>query len=226
MARFLRLSLALAVAGILLASSVPANVPDATLSVVPDKLTIFPDGGGPYLYPGGLQWNEMTIKGALGNVAGASVDIIFDLDAVLVWCAGQTHPIINKNADVNGFVFFEIHGGGCAETGRTAGGLYPARILADGILMRRVIVNSPDVVDVGGVMATDTPAWNPYLAGDAIVRVLGNDAVWHTTHFVNNNVEPCTKFDQLKSITDIVDGVDATVFTPFIVANAFCTPDA
>jgi hypothetical protein len=214
MARFFRLSLLLAVAGIMATAAV-ADVPDAVFSDVPDKLTIFPAFQA---YPGVSNWNEMTIKSNLGvPVAGAQIDIIFDEADLFCWCNGQAQPTITANANGSGYAYFEIYGGGCADISRTAGGEYPARILADGILMRRVQVNSPDVVDEFGVLATD--GWAP----GGTCQVKGNDASWHTPGFINNLVEPCTKVDQTKAITDPVDGTDASILTPFIIANSNCT---
>jgi hypothetical protein len=213
MARFFRLSLLLVVAG-MMASTAVANVPDPIFSDLPDKITVFP---ALETYPGPREWNEMTIKGNLGvGVAGANIDIVFeDAAALLCWCNGQAQPVVNGTADGSGYAYFEIYAGGCLEADLPD--VNPVRIVADGITMRRVTVNSPDVVDDAGVLAAD--GWAP--GGTCIVK--GNDGVYHTPNIVNNSVDACSKFDQDTAVTDIVNSTDAVILTPFVVNNSSCT---
>lgn len=187
-------------------------VPDYSLSTFPDQITLIP---AYHEYPGDRRWNEMLIRnGCSLPVDNAHVDVIFDEAALLCWCVGQAQPVVTGYTDTEGRVAFDLFGGGCIPESDDHPS--PARILVDGILGRRVSVNSPDVVDDQGLTALE--GWNP----QGTCGVKGNDGVWHTTAIINNLVEPCSNFDQTKSRFDPVTGVDASILTPFIVDNSSC----
>ena len=80
MNRFFRVS-ALAAAVLALAVPAVANIPDATLSVVPTFVTVAPDGGGSVVNV------TVQVNGALGGVGGAYVTLEFseDATALIAW---------------------------------------------------------------------------------------------------------------------------------------------
>jgi hypothetical protein len=208
MARFFRLSMLLAAVGIFAATAAVANIPSPELSDVPRYLTITPDASFGY---------TVTVNGPQGPVNGAGVELRVSIfaDPLVCWCAGQAHPSITGVTNVNGQVTFNVAGGGCIMPG--ALGEVVCDVLADGILLGQVGINSPDAVNGAGFLNTDDD-----FTFDASCAVSLADAVFHTTPIAGGLAEPCTKFTDLNNPFVVV--TDAVTVTPYIVNGVSCTP--
>lgn len=195
MTRFFRVS-AIAAAALALAVPAVANIPDPGLSVVPDFITIAPNGGGVTLSI------EVQVNGALGGVDGAFVEIEFSelATSFIAWSdpvpGGASVPTqlcptrkYVAAADVTGKAVFHIAGGGCLKEPDFSGAPYIARVTADNILLAEVEVNSPDVVDAAGQLATDLE--DPVCDGGSMAVGLA-DAVFHAAFFKSGNYEKCS----------------------------------
>jgi len=195
MTRFFRVS-AIAAAALALAVPAMANIPDPGLSVVPHFITIAPNGGGATLKI------EVQVNGALGGVDGAIVEIEFgeEATALIAWSnpvpGGASVPTqicptrkYVAAADVTGKATFHIAGGGCIKEPDFTGASFIARVTADNILLAEVEVNSPDVVDAAGQLATDLDA--PVCDG-GLMSVGLADAVFHASFFKTGNYEKCS----------------------------------
>jgi hypothetical protein len=218
MARFFRVSL-LVVAAMAVATGAFANIPIADLSTVPDVLTITPDGSFEIV---------ITIQGAQGPVVGSFVEIEFSPEATsLVAWTTPTPPganvaitgpgggyLFSDNTDANGEVRFKLAGGGCVAQKNTAEPVTPyiAQVRADDFVMNECSVNSPDAVDISGVLPEDLLYSICSSAG--ITEVGLSDALFHTPPIKQALVEICTKF---QAPYDGPVGLgDAGVVTPYV----------
>lgn len=208
MARFLRLSLVLAAAGIFAATAAVANIPSPELSDVPDFMTITPDGSFGY---------TVTVNGSQGPVNGALVQLRVTgfADPLVCWCAGQVHPSITGVTNPSGQVTFFVAGGGCVDPSRL--GEVVVDVLADGVPLDQVGINSPDAVNSDGLLNTDDD-----FVFDALCVVGLADAVFHTNPIANGLQEVCTKFTA--PYNGFVGVADATFVTDYILNGASCTP--
>lgn len=222
MNRFFRVS-ALAAAVLALAVPAVANIPDATLSLVPTFVTIAPDGGGAVVNV------TVQVNGALGGVDGAFVTIEFSADAtaLIAWSdpvpggadvPTQTCPtrIYAKAANASGTAVFHIAGGGCVVEPAFVGNPYIAEIKADNILLAQREVNSPDVVDGTGRLPTDAPIGPVCNVG--IMQVGLADAVFHSPFFKSGNYEKCSDLSAPYGTT--IEVGDAVIGTVYIKSGA------
>jgi hypothetical protein len=208
MARFFRMSMLLAAVGVFAATAAVANIPSPELSDVPGYLTITPDASFGY---------TVTVNGPQGPVNGAGVEIRVSAfaDPLVCWCAGQAHPSITGVTDTNGQATFNVAGGGCITPG--ALGEVVCDVLADGILLGQVGINSPDAVNQSGLLNTDDA-----FTFDANCAVGLADAVFHTGPISGGLAEPCSKFTA--PYNGFVGVADAAFVTDYIVNGASCTP--
>lgn len=224
MTRFFRVS-AIAAAALALAVPAMANIPDPGLSAVPDFITIAPNGGGATLSI------EVQVNGALGGVDGAIVEIEFGAEATALIAWSDPVPVVPgygasipvqvcptrkyvAAADVTGKAVFHIAGGGCIKEPDFTGASFIARVSADNILLAEVEVNSPDVVDQAGQLATDIPG--PVCdAGGMSVGLA--DAVYHAAFFKSGNYEKCSDLGFPYGGTTGLE--DATIGSVFIKAG-------
>ncbi|NNF06874.1 MAG: hypothetical protein HKN21_08940 [Candidatus Eisenbacteria bacterium] len=208
MARFFRISLVLAIVGMFAATAAMANIPDPALSNCPAFLTITPDGSFTY---------TVTVNGATGPVNGSLVEIRVSAqaDPVVCWCVGQVHPSITAVTNASGEADFNIAGGGCVSAAGLGGGAVVAQVLADGIELCQIEINSPDAVDSGGFLPTD----DDYV-GDANCVVGLADAVFHTGPIAGGTAEVCSNFTD--PYDDTVALGDAVIVTPYIVNGTSC----
>ncbi len=229
MNRFFRVS-ALAAAVLALAVPAVANIPDATLSVVPTFVTVAPDGGGAVVNV------TVQVNGALGGVGGAYVTIEFseDATALIAWSDPvpggadipiQTCPtrIYAKAADGLGTAVFQIAGGGCVVEPAFVGTLYVSEIKADDIVLAQREVNSPDAVNGSGYLPTDDDPGNP---GNPIGPVCTSggmsvslaDAVFHAPAIKSGTYSKCS--DLSAPYGGSIDLGDAGVITVYIKSGA------
>ena len=197
--------LALATAlGVLSAGLCFANIPDPSLSDVPNVVGS-PQGTLPY---------TVTVVGSQGPVDTALVEIVFDAaaDALVCWCTGQAHPVISGVTNAAGQVTFFIEAGGCVDPARLGGTV--ADVYANGILLDSVGLVDPDAVDGAGNLPTDAG----YSSGGSCVVGL-SDATFHTGPISSGVYEFCTDIDSDSS----VGLADAVVLTGPISAGESCT---
>ena len=214
MARFFRMSLLLAAAGLFVATAAFANIPDPLLSDVPGTITVTGDGSFAY---------TVVVRGPQGPVASANVEVRFGAEATLVvpFCTGQATQL-SATANGAGSASFFVAGGGCVsedawDADLDLGGIAICQVFADGILLGQIDVNSPDAVDGAGLLATDAPNFDPL--GNTIVNI--SDAVVHTGPIVNQLDEFCSNFTE--PFDDAVGIGDATIVTPYILGAVGCT---
>jgi hypothetical protein len=218
MDRFLRRVVALAAMGVVVASIASANVPQPGLSNVPQCLGISPNGALAY---------RATIIGQGGPIVGSSVEVRFNIpgDTLVCWCATVPGPRPRSffaTANGVGVATFNITAGGCIEY------LLPAipgpqdlagEIFADNTKMEEFGTVSPDAVDGGGLLPTNTsPLWNP--AGSCATGLA--DAVQHTGPLSTSAYEWCTDMN----CDNVVGLSDASILTPFLAGAATCAGDA
>lgn len=204
MGRSSRLLLAAAVA-LVLPASVFAGIPDPALSTVPNILTS-PDGTLEYV---------VTVVGAEGPIDQANVEIVAstEVDGLLCWCVGQTHPTIQAFSNVNGEASFFIAAGGCVDPAVVT--TPPAaEVFANGIKIGEPGWVSPDVTDNSGNKPTDV-GYNP--AGSCEVTV--GDAVYLTGPIANATYDFCADLNT----TGDVSLADALLATGPIANGASCT---
>jgi len=229
MSRLIRLSfVALLAMG---ASQASANIPNPTLSSVPDAITLSPGtrfSGNPI---GGY---TVHVEGPLGPVSGSfiEVEVSPDADALLSWCIGNTkpapgfptqvHPLLTGFTDANGNLSFQYYGGGCLAPADFVGGTFIAQVRADGIVLDEPFINSPDAVDTMGKKATDgTPQRRCDVVNlIRITQVSLSDAVFHSRPIKIGLREPCTKFTP--PFNAIVGISDAAFLTPYIKLGRKC----
>jgi len=222
MARFFRLTV---LVGLAAALAVPAfaNIPDAGLSTVPGNLVLYQRSD--VIVPPNTSIS-VNIQGAQGPVNGANVEIRVSAfaDPLACWCVSngfagdaaalpQAHPIVSGTTDILGNVSFTILGGGCVDPARL--GEVVADVLADGIPMAQIGMNSPDAVNGSG----DLPTEDGYVA-PAVCETALSDGVFHTGPIANALPEFCTDLDG----DGAVGGPDAVLLTPSITNAASCTP--
>jgi hypothetical protein len=206
MTRFLRAGLIAAAALAIVSTGALANIPSAELSVVPDFITITPDGN----YPVAIE-----VNGQLGPVVGAVVTIQFSPDAtrLIAWadplqngdapshleCVAEPYRTYTSVTDGFGVAYFQIAGGGCIETAPYAdanGTLYITHIEADHVPLKESQVNSPDVVNSVGHKCTYTQI-NPdgeNTCEGGISQVSANDGAYHAPQFKNAEVDLCSDY--------------------------------
>lgn len=224
MTRFFRVS-AIAAAALALAVPATANIPDAGLSVVPDFITIAPNGGGATIKI------EIQVNGALGGVDGAIVELEFGAEAtaLIAWSdptpGGASIPTqicptrkFVAAADVTGKATFNIAGGGCIKEPDYTGASDIVTVKADNILLAVCEVNSPDVVDQAGQLATDLDA--PVCDGGGMSVGL-SDAVYHAAFFKSGTYEKCSDLGFPYGGTTGLE--DATIGSVFIKAGTSAT---
>jgi hypothetical protein len=226
MTRFLRAGLIAAAALAIVSTGAMANIPSAELSVIPDFVTITPDGNFDVV---------LVINGQLGPVAGAVVTIQFSPDAtrLVAWsdpvqlgdapshleCTAEPYRTYTSVADGNGEAHFHIAGGACIETAPYAaalGTLYITHIEADHVPMKESQVNSPDVVNGSGKKCTYTQVnpngENTCEAGGSVVSA--NDGSYHAPQFKNGLVDVCSDFTA--PYGDGGSGADASIAADYI----------
>lgn len=206
MTRFLRAGLIAAAALAIVSTGAMANIPDASLSIVPTFITITPDGNFPVV---------IKVNGQLGPVAGAVVTIEFSPDAtrLIAWadplqngdapshleCAAEPYRTYTAVANGLGEATFQIAGGGCIESAAYAnanGTLFITHIEADHVPLGESQVNSPDVVNSVGHKCTYTQnnpnGENLCEAGTSVVSP--NDGSYHAPQFKNGAVDLCSDY--------------------------------
>lgn len=214
MARFFRMTLLLAAAGLFATTAAFANIPDPNLSDVPGTVTITGDGSFGY---------TVIVRGPQGGVASANVELRFTATAgvFIPFCTGQSITL-SATADGNGQATFFVAGGGCMpqdawDNDLDLAGIAIGQVFADGIELARIDVNSPDVVDNGGFLAYEKPQFDPL--GQNTVNI--SDAVFHTGPIVNQLAEFCSNFTE--PFDDLVGIADATLVTGYILGAVGCT---
>ncbi len=231
MTRFLRAGLIAAAALAIVSTGAMANIPDASLSVVPDFITITPDGNFPVV---------IVVNGQLGPVQGAVVTITFSPDAtrLIAWsdplqlgdapshleCTDEPYRTYTAVADANGEATFNIAGGACIENAPYAaanGTLYITQIDADFVPLRQSQVNSPDVVNGVGHKCTYTQV-NPdgeSTCEAGVSTVSANDGAYHAPQFKNGLVDLCSDYTGGVTGHDYGDGgsgADASIAADYI----------
>jgi hypothetical protein len=214
------------------AAGASANIPNASLSIVPDAIVCSPGarqaGGNPI---GGYL---VHVEGPLGPVSGSfvEVEIAPDADALVSWCAapfgggsGQQHPILTGTTNLNGDITFEFYGGGCLDPADFVGQTWIAQVRADGITLEQPYINSPDEVNTNGKKATDLVGGHvgkrcDLVAGVLKAQVTLSDAVAHTRPIKLGLREACTKFTPPFSAA--VNLSDASFLTPYIKNGVLC----
>lgn len=179
------------------------NIPEPNLCIVPSTLTMTADGSFDYI---------ITVNGPLGPVVGALVEVRVRpaADALICWAAGATHPSVFGNTNTFGQVTFNLMGGGCIDPARF--GQSPVDIFADGINIAEVGVNSPDVVNALGQLATDIG-----YVQDSICETSVGDAAFHATQLFTAASEFCTDFTD--PFTDPVGIADGVILTSYIAGG-------
>jgi hypothetical protein len=221
MDRFLRRAVGTAVVALLAATGAWADVPDPSLSNVPDVIPVAPNGGLTY---------QVTIVGSGGPINASQVEVRFAVagDTLVCWCTSEPGPSPRKRFAVtngSGVATFNLRAGGCIELGNIPDAFgpidYVAEVFADGVKMAECGVVSPDVVDGNGKKATDVPTnWDPN--GSCAVGV--GDAVFHTTPIAGGPAayDYCTDIDG----DGVAGGIDAIILTPFLAGSTSCAGDA
>ncbi len=204
MGRSYRLLIAALVAGVLVAGSSFAGIPDPTLSVV-----------GNVLYsPGGTVEYIVTVNGSAGPIDSATVQLVFstEADGLVCWCVGQAHPLIEATTDASGEAHFFIAAGGCIDPSLVAAP--PAvEVFANGIKLKEVGCVSPDAVDDSGILPTS--GWNP----GTFCTVSLADAGLHSPSIKTGTYTFCSDVN-----SDLaVDLTDAVVLSEGIKSGFTCT---
>ncbi len=176
------------------------SIPDPSLSQVPDVVTTTPDGSF-----------EVTarIVNVAGPVAGVDVDLHFsdEATALLAWIdpvpatadvpvhlettPGEPYRDYRQVSDADGFVHFHIAAGGCVRFQDLQSAPYVIQVRAAGVLLAECDVNSPDVVNAQGQLATDL-GHSICLDGNTGVGLA--DASYHATAITQALVQRCSKF--------------------------------
>lgn len=181
--------------GLLTASVALAGIPDPALSDVPNV----------YYSPGGAGEYIVTVNSSEGPVDGATVQLVFSAsaDALVCWCVGQTHPIIETTTAANGEASFFIGAGGCLDPAELA--MLPAvEVFADGIKLAEVGAVSPDATDGAGDFPWE--GWNP--GGSCETGI--SDGVNHTAPIASGSYEFCSDVDSDGQVA-LSDAVTLTV---------------
>ena len=187
-----------------------ADFPDPTCSTVPELIPISPDGSIPFTIT--------VIECGVGPVVGSVVTLEFspEVDALIAWAPGQAHPFLTKTSDANGEVTFNIAGAGCIDSSRFTPTIFIAQVIADGSLIGRPMVNSPDAVNSQGLLPTELGT-NICENGESMIGL--SDAVFFTRPIKLGLVEPCAKF--AGPADEPVHLGDAVIITPFVKDGAF-----
>lgn len=213
------------------ASRASANIPSATLSSVPDAITLSP---GTRFIGNPIGGYVVHVEGPLGPVSGSFVEVEVspDADALLSWCIGNTkpapgfptqvHPLLTGFTDPNGNLSLTYYGGGCLDRADFAGPTFIAQVRADGIVLDEPFINSPDAVNTNGKKATDgTPQRRCDVVNLINVsQVSLSDAVFHSRPIKVGLREACTKFTP--PFNGSVGIADATFLTPYIKLGRKC----
>ena len=219
------------VALLTIASGASANIPSASLSSVPDAITLSP---GTRFTGNPIGGYAVHVEGVLGPVSGSFVEVEVspDADALLSWCVGNTkpapgfptqvHPLLTGFTDANGNVSFTYYGGGCIAPSDFSGPTFIAQVRADGIVLDEPFINSPDAVNTGGKKVTDDPAQRRCDVVNLInvAQVSLSDAVFHSRPIKIGLRESCTKFTP--PFNGVVSISDATFLTPYIKLGRKC----
>ncbi len=229
MARFLRISLIAAAVMALAATGAMANIPDASLSNVPDYLTVTPTGDFDIV---------IQVNGPQGGVNSAVVDIEFSADAtgLIAWAdpipasaatpvhyettPGEPYRAYRVTADANGEARIKIAAGGCLTPSGFddfGGGPFIVQVRADNVFLGEVAVNSPDAVNKDGYLPTDSALEASTCAGGTSEVGLA-DASFAAAAITGGLVQPCTKFTAPYS--DPVTLADASILADYITAGA------
>lgn len=169
-----------------------AQIPDPTHCTVPNVV----------YSPGGIYSYVVTVLDATGTpVFPCVVQIVFsaEVDSLVCWCAGQTHPIIQANTNASGDATFQIFAGGCIDPALVSAP--PAiQVLANGTLIGEVGGVSPDAGDAFGRFP-----WNDWAPGGGCGTGI-SDGVYHTSPLANATYSFCTDMnsDLLISLQDAV----------------------
>lgn len=214
----------------LLATGATANIPDASLSTIPEAIIVVPnsllDASSNPIYP---DHYDVVIEGAQGPVDGAYVEIEFSEMAtgLISWIvpvpAGFDTPITAgpsrvyaKSAGINGVAQFYIAAGGCVAQMNSSIETEPfiAVIRADNITMGEAWVVSPDIVNENGELAEDIEV-------SVCVNNLSTCGLADASYFT-----PCAKTACAETCSEFVppfgDGVqlgDTTLFSPYAKAG-------
>jgi hypothetical protein len=216
----------MAAAALLMASAASALVPDPEASTVPDVIPVAPNGGLTY---------QVTIIGSGGGgpINASQVEVRFAVvgDTLICWCNTEPGPSPRKrfaSTNASGIANFNLRAGGCVELEADVPGIdlpgavgYAAEVFADGVKMAECGVVSPDVVDLNGKKATDTPSnWDP----NGTCGVAVGDAVFHTTPLAGGPpaYDYCTDMDG----DGVAGAIDAIILTPFLAGAVSCAGDA
>ena len=156
---------------LLVAGTAFAAIPDPTTSIVPNVV---------YSPNGSLDYTVVVNNGAGAPVAGSTVRVVFsaEADALVCWCAGQTHPVIQATTNAAGEAVFNIAAGGCIDPNLVAAP--PAvQVFADGVLLDEVGAVGADAVDDNSVLPTS--GWKPgrHLPGRSFRRCVFHDSSFH-----------------------------------------------
>ena len=200
-----------------------ADVPTAGHSTLPEMITVVPD-----VPPWPLATsNLVNVAGSEGPVTGALCELVFDATAqgLLQWCGGTPLASVSTVTDGNGDAEFVILGGGCivGTDPDLVVPIVPVQVFADGVYLGDCDINSPDVVNSGGLKVTH-PSFAPDTNGASqpISTVAIGDAVFHTPAVINNLPEPCTVFTG-DPVSNGVSLSDAQVITNYVLNASTCT---
>jgi hypothetical protein len=229
MSRFTRISFLLVAVLAVTTTGALANIPSPELSSVPDKITLGlgatfplkPGVGGSPAVDNPIGSFSVHVAGPAGAVGGSfvEVEIAPDIDGLVAWCVGQTHPVLSGFADGNGDFTFTFQGGGCIVKGSFPHTSFIAQVRADGIVLKEPDISSPDAVNSNGKKPTQSPRSNNCLGGTTAVGL--SDAVFHTRPFKLGVREPCSKFSA--PFSDPVALLDAVYASPYIKLGRSCT---
>lgn len=229
MSRLIRVSFVALLA--ICAAGASANVPNPSLSNVPDAITLSPGARFASNPIGGF---VVHVEGPLGPVSGSFVEVEVspDADALVSWCqapfggaSGQVHPILTGFTDANGNKTFEFFGGSCLDPAVFFGATFIAQVRADGIVLDEPFMNSPDVVNSKGQKATDTPPAKGARRCDLVnsvnvAQVSLSDAVYHTRPIKLGLKDKCSKM--VTPFSGAVGVSDAVFLTPYIKTGSKC----
>ena len=183
---------------------IPGPLPCAEFSPV---IVITPDGSIPYTI-------SLKTPDCSAPIVGSFVEVAFapDVDALIAWAPGQTHPTVAGFTDANGEITFYFAGSGCIDPTRFSGITYSAQVRYDGVVLDELyVVNSPDAVNSAGLLPPDLGS---SICEDGVTKAGLADAVFHTAAIKLGLVEPCSRFTG--DPTEPVTLDDAILLTPFI----------
>jgi len=229
MSRLTRISFLLVMVLAVTTTGALANIPSPELSSVPDRLTLGlgatfplkPGVGSSPTVDNPIGTFNVHVAGPAGAVGGSfvEVEIAPDIDGLVAWCVGQTHPVLSGFADGNGDITFAFQGGGCIIRGSFPHTSFIAQVRADGIVLKEPDISSPDAVNSNGKKPTTVPRGNNCIGGVTSAGL--SDGVFHTRPIKQNLIEPCTKFSSPYNAP--VALLDAVYVSPYIKLGRSCT---